>query len=149
MVALAVAAVAVCVAGLTRAERFDYGRLLVEEGPGKGLKIEDNVRWLEEGKVPDYAVANVIKWLSLKGVDVAKSHARYRTYGFLDRMYAELLPNFPEATAINIGCDEVWDIIDPDSCPACARSVLWSEVARPEPAPCLGKVSVGKTGKET
>ena len=252
--ALAVAAVAASVMGSARAERFDYGRLLVEDGPGKGLKVEDNVRWLEEGKVPDYAVANVIKWLSLKGVDVAKFRVRYspvepglgeplakrpgfrlgymldvsrdkmptldtlkriadilaavgfnefqlytectfaytglesawrewtpmtaaetrelaeycrgkglllvpnqnsfghleklfrhkeyrylaetpngytiehpplknrppcalcptdeRTYAFLDKMYAELLPNFPGATAINVGCDEVWDIFD-------------------------------------
>ena len=75
---LAVAAVAACAMGEIRAERFDYGRLLVEDGPRKGLKVEDNVRWLEEGKVPDYAVANVISWLSQMGADVAKFRERYR-----------------------------------------------------------------------
>ncbi|MDD4016640.1 MAG: family 20 glycosylhydrolase [Kiritimatiellae bacterium] len=66
------------IAGSAYSARFDEGRMLVEVGPSKALKVEDNIRWLEEGKVPAYAVANVIKWLSLHGADVAKFRERYR-----------------------------------------------------------------------
>lgn len=72
------AGVAVALAASAQAARFDAGRLLVEEGPSKALRVEDNIAWLEAGKVPDYAVGNVIRWLELKGRDVSALRARYR-----------------------------------------------------------------------
>ena len=51
--------------------RFDAGRLLMERYPSKALSVEDNLKGLREGLVPDYAVANVVKWLELKSVDMS------------------------------------------------------------------------------
>ena len=58
--------------------RWDGGRLLVECGPNKALRVKDNVDWLERGLVPGYAVGNVIRWLEFNGVDCAKYRAKYR-----------------------------------------------------------------------
>ena len=60
------------------APRWDGGRLLVECGPNKALRVKDNVDWLERGLVPGYAVGNVIRWLEFNGVDCAKYRAKYR-----------------------------------------------------------------------
>jgi len=58
--------------GLGDVARFDEGRLLVERFPSKELLVADNLAWLEAGKVPDYAVGNVVKWLELKGEDMSR-----------------------------------------------------------------------------
>ena len=57
---------------------FDERRLLVERFPSKDLVVSDNLEWLKAGKVPGYAVGNVIKWLEIQGVDVAEFKAKYR-----------------------------------------------------------------------
>lgn len=52
--------------------RFDAGRLLIERYPSKRLLVEDNLEWLRAGRVPEYAQANVVKWLELKGQDMSE-----------------------------------------------------------------------------
>ena len=52
--------------------RFDEGRWLVERYPSKALVVKDNIEWLKSGRVPGYAVANVVKWLELKGEDMSE-----------------------------------------------------------------------------
>lgn len=66
-------------AATAQAAVWDGGRLLVEANESsKALRVEDNVAWLEAGKVPDYAVGNVIRWLELKGVDCTAYRARFK-----------------------------------------------------------------------
>ncbi|MDD4017272.1 MAG: family 20 glycosylhydrolase [Kiritimatiellae bacterium] len=56
---------------------FDEGRLLVERLPSKALVVEDNLAWLKAGRIPSYAVTNVVRWLELKGCDISAYRAAH------------------------------------------------------------------------
>ena len=57
--------------------RFDEGRWLVERYPSKALAVSDNIEWLKSGRVPEYAIANVVKWLELKGQDMSEYRRKH------------------------------------------------------------------------
>ena len=62
------------------AVRFDAARLLVERVPSKKLVVADNLAWLREGKIPAYAVNNVVRWLAIMGVDMTSCRPQTWTH---------------------------------------------------------------------
>ena len=63
------------------APRYDAGRRLVEYGigwKGKMVRVEDNLKTLENGEIPSEAVGNVIRFLELKGVDCSRFRAVHK-----------------------------------------------------------------------
>ena len=84
--------------------RFDAGRLLMERHPSKALNVDDNLRGLREGMVPDYAVANVVKWLELMGVDMSDYR---RTHKFVEPKAGPLARDFRVSYMLDISRDKV------------------------------------------
>ena len=84
--------------------RFDAGRLLMERAPSKALNVDDNLRGLREGMVPDYAVANVVKWLELMGVDMSDYR---RTHKLVEPEAKPLKKGFRVGYMLDISRDKV------------------------------------------
>ena len=84
--------------------RFDAGRLLMERFPFKRLTVEDNLKGLREGMVPGYAVANVVKWLELMGVDMTEYR---RSHKVVEAVAKPLKDGFRVGYMLDISRDKV------------------------------------------